>query len=239
MTAPGDAQTLDATRRARLLADARLSAQLAAAYGEHARSLTAALEAETVPEPPDVRGRVQRRMFAVPELFTERGLSASEIARQLDYDEANVYTVLASLEKGGHIEQVGGVSPRRYRMAIKHRRDRILRLSRLVPKGRWTTYKEFSIAVYDNWHMAITIGQVAMRNPAFANPHRVIWSGGVVKAAWRDDEGRGPEECIRRLEADGVRFGDGKADPTAFIGWEELQALVEADETADRLDLVA
>jgi alkylated DNA nucleotide flippase Atl1 len=224
--------------RLRTVADARLSEAISAAYGEHARTLRSALEIE-MPEPPNVKGRVQRRMFSLPEMFTDHGMSASDIAKELDYDEANVYTVLSSLEKASHIEKVTGVTPRRYRMALRHRRDRILRLSRLVPPGRWTTYGDFSIAVYDNWRMAITIGQVAARNPAFANPHRVIWSGGVVKDTWHDDDGRGPDECRRRLREEGVKFIDDMvADPQQFIGWEELKELLDSEEARDRLDKV-
>jgi alkylated DNA nucleotide flippase Atl1 len=224
--------------RLRTLADARLAEAISAAYAEHARTLRSALEVE-MPKPPDVKGRVQRRMFSLRELFTERGLSAIEIAKMLDYDEGNVYTVLSSLEKGDHIEQVRGATPRRYRMTAEHRRNRILRLSRLVPEGRWTTYGDFSIAVYDNWRMAIAIGQVAAHNPAFANPHRVIWSGGVVKSSWRSDDGRGPEECLRRLKEEGVNLINGEiADPSHFIGWQELKELLDAEEAQDRLDEV-
>jgi len=222
--------------RLRAVADARLAEAIASAHDEHARTLRAAIEVEVSP-PPAIKGPVQRRAFSEPEMFTERGMSAGELAKTLEYDEANIYTVLAGLEKAGHVEQVPGYAPRRYRMVLQHRRNRILWLSRLVPRGRWTTYKHFSIAVYDNWRMAITIGQVAMRNPAFANPHRVIWSGGIVKDAWRDDDGRGPDECRRRLQEEGVNLIDGEiADPQQFIDWEELQALLNADEASDRLD---
>jgi alkylated DNA nucleotide flippase Atl1 len=222
--------------RARLMADAHLSEQLAAAYGQHSRALTALVDADVMPNPPEVKGPVQKRMFSIPELFTDHGMAAGAIARHLDYDEANVYTVLNSLMKAGNVELVEGATPRRYRMTIKHRRDRILRMSRLVPEGRWTTYGDFSIAVYDNWRMAITIGRVASRHPAFVAPHRVIWSGGVVKDGWQDDDGRGPEECIRRLGKEGVSFVDGKADPDKYIGWQDLQQLLEADEARDQLD---
>lgn len=124
-------------------------------------------------------------------------------------------------------------------MDIKHRRNRILRLSRLVPEGRWTTYGHFSIAVYDNVRMAITIGRVAAKNPAFAHPHRVLWSCGEIKDRWIDDEGRGPEECERRLRSEGVAVTDRHADPEKFVGWEGLKALLEAEEQATGLDEAA
>jgi alkylated DNA nucleotide flippase Atl1 len=124
-------------------------------------------------------------------------------------------------------------------MTVKHRRNRILRLSRLVPEGRWTTYGDFSIAVYDNVRMAITVGQVAAKNPAFAHPHRVLWSGGLIKDVWSDGEGRGPEECERRLVAEGVDITNRHADPEKFMGWEDLQALLRAEEDATGLDEAA
>ena len=224
----------------RQMADARLSRQIAAAYEEHARARLAEAEADAAPEELTVRGKVQKRVFGVPSMFTERGMSAGEVARELDYDEPNAYTVLDGLVKAGHVEHVPNATPRRYRMTLKHRRDRILRLSRLLPLGCWTTYGDFSIAVYDNWRMAITIGQVAAKSPAFMNPHRVIWSGGVVKAGWKDDQGNGPEECVRRLADEGVTFPDDEhADEARYVGWQRLKELLEADEANDQIDEAA
>jgi len=198
------------------------------------------LEDEAVPDEFIVRGKVQKRVFGLPGMFTERGMTAGEIATDLQYDEANAYTVLDALQKAGHVELVEGYAPRRHRMTVKHRRDRILRLSRLVPRGRWTTYGDFSIAVYDNWRMAIAIGRVASKSTAFINPHRVIWSGGIVKNVWSDDQGGGREECVGRLTEEGVTFpSDVAADPGKFIGWQELKALLEADEIGDQLDEAA
>jgi alkylated DNA nucleotide flippase Atl1 len=226
--------------RTRLLADARLSKQMAAAYDEHSRTLLAALEGEVVPDEFTVRGKVQKRVFGLPGMYTERGMSAGEIAGELEYDEANAYTVLDALSKAGHVELVERFTPRRYRMTVKHRRDRILRLSRVVPEGRWTTYGDFSIAVYDNWRMAITVGRVASRSPAFINAHRVIWAGGVVKDVWKDDQGGGRDQCIARLAREGVTFPDGAhADEKLFVPWQELKQLLEADEAGDQLDEAA
>lgn len=215
----------------RTLAEARLHRLIAAAHEGYARDLAALVGSDEV-EVPQLKGAVQRRIIALPEMFADAGMSAGEIARKLDYDEANTYTVLKSLDDAGVAEKIEGVTPQRWRMAIKHRRNRILRMSRLVPEGRWTTYGDFSIAVYDNVRMAITVGQVAAKNPAFAHPHRVLWSGGLIKEVWSDDEGRGPEECERRLREEGVEITDRHADPDKHIAWEELKALLEADEEA-------
>jgi alkylated DNA nucleotide flippase Atl1 len=228
----------DASFDGRLLAEVRLHRRLAAAHDEHARDLVGLIGSEDI-EVPELKGAVQRRIIALPAIFADDGLAVGEIARTLRYDEANTYSVLKSLVDAGVVEQVKGATPRRYRMAIKHRRNRVLRMSRLVPEGRHTTYGDFSIAVYDSNKMAITVGRVAAKNPAFAHPHRVLWSGGLIKDVWRDDEGRGPEECKRRLREEGVDVTDRRADPEKFIGWEELKQLLQAEEDATGLDEVA
>jgi alkylated DNA nucleotide flippase Atl1 len=214
-----------------LLIEGKLHRALAQAHDEYARNVLAlagGMEEESVPE---LRGRVQKQIVALPEMYKAAGMSAGEIARQLEYDEANTYGVLKTLTEARVVEGVAGQKPRRWRMSLTHRRNRVLRLSRLIPEGKWTTYGDFSIAVYDNVKMAITVGQAAAKNPAFVNPHRVLWSGGVIKETWRDDEGNGPEECERRLAADGIEVIDGVAEEEAFIGWQKLKEYLEADES--------
>jgi alkylated DNA nucleotide flippase Atl1 len=222
-----------------LLAKARLHRDLANAHDEYARSISALAGQTEDAGVPELRGRVQKLIVALPEMYTEAGMSAGDIARRLDYDEANTYGVLKSLTETGVAEEIENEKPRRWRMAVKHRRSRILRMSRLIPDGAWTTYGDFSIAVYDNVKMAITVGQVASKNPAFVNPHRVLWSGGEIRDKWRDDEGNGPEECERRLLDEGIEITDGVADKASFIGWEELKDLFEKDEDAHGLDEAA
>jgi alkylated DNA nucleotide flippase Atl1 len=208
---------------------------LARVHRQMAHDLAALAEGdEGDVEAPPVKGAVQRRIVQLPQLFTERGMTAGEIAIILDHDEANTYTSLNSLEKSGLLEVVQGISPRRWRFDQKHRTDRVLRLSRLVPAGRWTTYGDFAIAVYDNARMSRAVARAAAKNPAFANPHRVLLSGGRISPEWMDAEGRGPERCRELLEVDGVRFADdGAAKPAAFVGWEELKELLDADERQD------
>jgi alkylated DNA nucleotide flippase Atl1 len=215
---------------------AKLHRDLAHAHDVYARGLSALAGQTEEGAIPELRGRVQRQIIALPDMYAESGLTAGEISQRLDYDEANAHTVLKSLRGAKVVEEVEGTKPRRWRMAVKHRRARVLRMSRLVPDGRWTTYGDFSIAVYDNVKMAITVGRVAARNPAFVNPHRVLVAGGVISDNWRDDEGRGPEECERRLREDGIEVHDGVADKAAYIGWEELQALLEEAERASGLE---
>lgn len=229
----------EAAAQIRAQAEVRLHRDLAAAHESYARAVGALLERMEDPQVPELRGPVQKRMIALPEMFTERGMSAAEIARVLDYDEPNTYPVLKALSDSGVAEQIEGATPKRWRMTVKHRRNRILRLSRLIPDGRWTTYGDFAIAVYESNKMAITVGRVAAKNPAFTKPHRVLWSGGEIRDSWKDDEGRGPEQCEQRLLAEGIAVTDRYADPEKFIGWERLEEILKADEEANDLDASA
>lgn len=222
-----------------LIAKLKFHRALEQAHGEYAQSLAAEL-GEDVIEAPELRGAVQRRIAALPDLATIEGMAASQIAGQLDYDEANTYTAVNGLEKLGMVELIEDSNPRRWRLTTKHRRNRVLRLSRLIPSGRWTTYGEFSIAVYDNVKMAITIGQIASKNPAFANPHRVLNAGGVVNEDWKDGGGGGPEVCRERLREEKVWLArEDRARPDRFLGWEELQRLLKEAEAGENLDRVA
>jgi alkylated DNA nucleotide flippase Atl1 len=158
-----------------------------------------------------VRGAWQKKIAPLAGFSQAQGLTAPEVAREVGYDEANTYTVLASLEKSGLLEQIDGASPKRWRLADKHRSDRILLASHVIEKGEWTTYGDVAGAVSGNVKHARSVARVASTNPAFANPHRVLNVGGKIHPDWHDDEGRGPEECERRLREDGVGFVDGKA----------------------------
>ncbi len=101
----------------------------------------------------------------------------------------------------------------------------VKRLAQGVRPGEWTSYGDLSTAAIGRPSAAMSIGTMASRVSDFPNPHRVLNSRGAVPAGWRDDAGAGPEECRRRLEAEGIRFGsDGHADPSQRVGPEELKA---------------
>ncbi|HMJ73917.1 MAG TPA: MGMT family protein [Solirubrobacterales bacterium] len=223
----------------RALAEIRLHRRLAAAHDSHANELAALIETEEEIELPQLRGSIQRRIVALPQLFTERGLSAAEIAAHLNYDSANAHSALNSLTDLGTIELVGGSAPKRWRMPRSHRRDRILRLSRLMPANRWATYGDFAVAVYDDPRMARTVARVAAKNPSFIGPHRILASGGVISEGWEDSEGHGAERCEWLLRDAGIKFSNGRADPTQQVGWESLRELLDEDEQAGELAAAA
>ena len=210
------------------------------ASAEAAAGLAALLEEDVVDPAPALRGAWQRKIARLPGLALERGMTGGDVAREAEYDDANAYTVLAALEKAELLEQVEGASPKRWRLTVKHRRDRILRASRVIRRGEWTTYGDLAVAVADNVRLARTVGRVAAKNPAFANPHRVLKQGGLIPPDWRDDDGRGPEECERRLRAEGIEFQGDVASATFRIGWEEIKSrLAGLDDEDDGAGLAA
>jgi alkylated DNA nucleotide flippase Atl1 len=194
-----------------------------------------------VPEAPALRGSLQREIVGLPDMLSDRGMTSKEVAVATRGDEPNSHSTLKGLVDKGIVETVDGVSPQRFRLAAKHRRDRVLRLSRLIAEGQWTTYGDFSIAVYENPKMALTVARIAARHPAFAHPHRVLQAGGTVSEKWRDeDQQKGPEECIRRLTEEGAwDEAEQRATPAGFVGWEELRDRLKVDGETDELDAAA
>lgn len=200
-----------------------------------AASIAAIFAQDVADAAPAIRGTWQRKIARLPGLSLEHGLTAGDVSRELAYDEPNTYTALGSLEKAGLLEQVPDASPKRWRLAVNHRRDKILAASRVISVGEWATYGDIAIAVGDNVRLARSVASVAAKNPTFANPHRVLLKGGLIAPDWRDDDGRGPDECKRRLRAEGISFDEhGAASSDARIGYEELQERLAArDDDAD------
>jgi len=214
---------------------------IARAHDEYADAIAMLTETVEAPETPQLRGSLQRRIVGLPEMLSDRGMTSKEVATATTGDEPNSHTTLKGLVEKGIVEAVEGASPQRFRLAVKHRRDRVLRLSRHIATGEWTTYGEFSIAVYDSPKMALTVARIASRHPAFANPHRVLQTGGTVSPKWRDeDQDEGPEECIRRLAKEDV-WDEAKerAKRSRFVGWEELRRRLKEDPERDELDEAA
>ncbi len=103
----------------------------------------------------------------------------------------------------------------------------VLLASQLVRPGEWTTYGDLGAAATGGGHAARQVARLAASHDEFANAHRVLASGGRVA------HGPGDEVSARRrrarLEAEGVVFRDGVADPFRRVGWIELRGrLLEA-----------
>jgi alkylated DNA nucleotide flippase Atl1 len=95
-----------------------------------------------------------------------------------------------------------------------------------IPAGRWTTYGELAALVET---AAQPLGQHIQHCPACPNVQRVLGADGRPRpgVSWYDPkETRGQQEW---LEAEGVRFADGAADPTRHLDAAALAALTEQE----------
>jgi alkylated DNA nucleotide flippase Atl1 len=235
-------QPLHASDQQHRLAKVRFHRALARAHEDYADSILSLGDlSDDAPDTPALRGSLQRGIVALKEMTTDRGMTSREVAAATTGDEPNCHTALKGLAEKKVVEVVDGSSPQRFRLTSKHRRNRVLRLSRLIGRGEWTTYGDFAIAVYENPRMGRTVGQVAAHHPAFANPHRVVRAGGIVSPEWRDeDNDLGPEECKRRLTVEGAWDADADcALEGHFVNWEELRNRLTADEATSGLDAAA
>ena len=159
-----------------------------------------------------LRGDRQESIARIPAFFDETGLTAQEVATRVNYDDANTYSVLRSLEKIGVLEVVEG-SPRRWRYAEKHRTNDVLQAGLVLREGEWTTYGDIGIALYGHRRGAQAVASVASKNAAFPNPYRVLGRNGKIPPDWKG-YGGGPERCRELLEAEGVEFTNDAADPS-------------------------
>jgi alkylated DNA nucleotide flippase Atl1 len=110
---------------------------------------------------------------------------------------------------------------------MQSRTERILRAAGVVPRGRWTSYGEIAMAATGT-NAARAVGGTAARNPAFPAPWRVIYADGSIPEGWGAGDG-GPERCRRLLEAENVRFVNGRADPAQKLLWEEIELLLAGE----------
>jgi alkylated DNA nucleotide flippase Atl1 len=89
----------------------------------------------------------------------------------------------------------------------------------LVGRGEWTTYGEIARVALGG-RGARVVGGAAARG-RIANAHRVLLAGGMISPGGGD--GR-VEECRRRLEAEGISFRNGRADPARHLTWLDLES---------------
>jgi alkylated DNA nucleotide flippase Atl1 len=111
------------------------------------------------------------------------------------------------------------------------RRDAIVRASSVIPEGSWTAYGELGRAATGSRSAHRQVAR-AVHHPAFSTPWRVIHADGSIPDGWRG-LGGGPEKCRERLEAEGVRFLNSRADPAQKILSDEIELLLAGAEQAD------
>ena len=183
-------------------------------------------------EEPGVQGMGHRQLQAYDLLkdATDDGLKTSDLAAAMGgYDVPNAYLTLKSLVNRGLAELIPGSSPQRWRAARAHGSSApYLIAAQSIRAGEWATYGDVSIAVRGDDRAARAVGRAAATLPDFPNAQRILQAGGVIPPGWHDSEGRGPQECRRRLEAEGVRFDGERANPAAHLAWEELRERVRS-----------
>lgn len=101
---------------------------------------------------------------------------------------------------------------------------RIAAVAALVGPGEWTTYGEIARVALGGGGARV-VGGVAARG-ALANAHRVLLAGGIISTG---GEGDRADQCRRRLEAEGICFASGRADPRRHVTWLDLAARLESE----------
>jgi alkylated DNA nucleotide flippase Atl1 len=110
----------------------------------------------------------------------------------------------------------------------QNRHEAIRRAARLIPDGHWTAYGEIGAAATGSRRAARLVARIAANDPAFPNAWRVIHADGSIPDGWGHSPG-GPERCRRLLEAEGVTFTNGRADPARKILSDELELLLAGE----------
>jgi alkylated DNA nucleotide flippase Atl1 len=117
-----------------------------------------------------------------------------------------------------------GCSAARYRPGIASPSARILRAAQVIPEGLWTGYGEIGLAATGRPNARV-VARIASGMRDFPNAWRVIHADGTIPDGWGGG-GDGPRRCRERLEAEGVRFRNGRADPARKILAEEIELLL-------------
>jgi alkylated DNA nucleotide flippase Atl1 len=105
---------------------------------------------------------------------------------------------------------------------------RILRAASVIPAGLWTAYGELGLAATGRPNAARAVARCASRASRFPNAWRVIHADGTIPDGWGNG-GAGPRRCRELLEAEGVTFKNGRANPAQKILAEEIELLLAGE----------
>jgi alkylated DNA nucleotide flippase Atl1 len=204
----------------------KLASTIATALEQFVRDYAAEATFDGAEREVEGLGPRQRQVYELLRGAPEEGMKTAELAGAMNgYDVPNAYLTLKSLVTRGLVELVPGSSPQRWRtVRARGSSAPYLVAAQFVRPGEWTTYGDVSIAIRGDDHAARAVGRAAATLPDFPNPERILQAGGVIPEGWRDSQGRGPQECRRRLEEQGVAFKGNHADPAQRLPWEELRS---------------